>query len=298
LGFLTCGFKWRWGPLLAVLATASALLNGCAAPSPQERSARAVAWAAGQGWQARVLPGPDFDIQAFVPIALQAAQRLTVYIEGDGLAWVDRQTPSFAPTPSDPTGLRLAVADAGGRSVYLGRPCQYTQGPAFEGCHPRYWGSHRFAPEVIAAMDHAVEQLRRAYGASELVLVGYSGGAAVAALLASSRTDVMALVTVAGTLDTWRWTQQQNLSPLQGSLNPKDAAPRLRQLPQWHFAGERDEVVPNGVLASFLQGLSDRREADTPGPMVEMVPDFDHHCCWAQAWPALSRRFALPAVRN
>ncbi|MBL0917281.1 MAG: alpha/beta hydrolase [Hydrogenophaga sp.] len=273
-------------------------MSACAAPSPQARSAGIAAWAAGQGWQARVLPGPGFDIQAFAPTGLPATERLTVYIEGDGLAWLDRHTPSFAPTPSDPLGLRLAMADAGARAVYLARPCQYTQGAAFKGCDNRYWGSHRFAPDVIAAMDHAVDGLKREHGASELVLVGYSGGAAVAALLAARRSDVVALVTVAGVLDADRWTREQRLLPLTGSLDPKDVSARLASIPQWHFVGDKDAVVPASVLAGFLEGVARSGVRNAPTPVVRSLAGFDHGCCWAQAWPELSRLFARPEARR
>lgn len=239
------------------------------------------------------LPGPVFDIQAFAPATLRATPELTVYIEGDGLAWLDRHTPSFAPTPVDPLGLRLAVADAGGAAVYLARPCQYTQGAAFKGCDHRYWGSHRFAPEVIGAMDLAVDQLKRAHGASRLVLVGYSGGAAVAALLAARRDDVAALVTVAGTLDTAVWTREQRLSPLLGSLNPRDVASQLARLPQWHFIGRQDRVMPESVLTSFIEAAAAQDRRGVPAPKVHAVPDFDHHCCWVRDWPALSLGFRL-----
>lgn len=279
----------RW-VLAAAIAAAIAALPGCAVPSPEARGARILAWVSEQAWRPLLLPGPVFDLQAFVPASLHGAHRLTIYIEGDGLAWVDRHTPSLAPTPADPLALRLAVADAGGASVYLGRPCQYTRGEAFKGCDERYWGSHRFAPEVIDAMDHAVDQMKRAYGASTLVLVGYSGGAAVAALLADRRHDVAALVTVAGTLDTDLWTRQQHLSPLQGSLNPRGVAARLAQMPQWHFIGQQDRVVPGSVLQSYLDAAG-RAGQGTPAARVHAEPGFDHHCCWGEAWPVLSRRF-------
>lgn len=281
-----------------MLAATLALLNGCAAPSPEARSANAMAWASEQGWRSIVLPGQAFDIQAFVPGRLQGAQRLTVYIEGDGLAWLDRHTPSFAPTPVDPLGFRLAVADASAGAVYIARPCQYTHGLLFKGCHQKYWGTHRFAPEVIGAKDDAVEQLRGLYGASELVLVGYSGGAAVAALLAARRSDVVTLVTVAGTLDIELWTQKQRVSPLHGSLNPKDVSSHLASVPQWHFVGQKDDVVPGSVLTSFLSGASRQDRRGTRLPVVQVMPDFDHQCCWVQAWPELSRRFARPDARH
>jgi dienelactone hydrolase len=280
----------RWLLVAAIVAG----LAGCATPSPQARRDSAMVWASAQGWRPLLLPGAAFDLQAFVPERLQRTERLTVYIEGDGLAWLDRHTPSFAPTPADPLALRLAVADAGAQAVYLARPCQYTQGASFKGCEFRYWGTHRFAPEVIGALNDALGELKRRYGATDLVLVGYSGGGAVAALLAARRDDVAALVTVAGTLDTAHWTQVQRLSPLLGSLNPRDAAALLARVPQWHFVGLRDDVVPRSVLNHFLDRVSDSASPGARPPTVEAMPDFDHHCCWAAAWPQLSQRFAAP----
>lgn len=280
----------RWLLVAAIVAG----LAGCATPSPQARRDSAMVWASAQGWRPLLLPGAAFDLQAFVPERLQRTERLTVYIEGDGLAWLDRHTPSFAPTPADPLALRLAVADAGAQAVYLARPCQYTQGASFKGCEFRYWGTHRFAPEVIGALNDALGELKRRYGATDLVLVGYSGGGAVAALLAARRDDVAALVTVAGTLDTAHWTQVQRLSPLLGSLNPRDAAALLARVPQWHFVGLRDDVVPRSVLNHFLDRVSDSASPGARPSTVEAMPDFDHHCCWAAAWPQLSQRFAAP----
>ncbi len=280
----------RWLLVAAIVAG----LAGCATPSPQARRDSAMVWASAQGWRPLLLPGSAFDLQAFVPERLQRTERLTVYIEGDGLAWLDRHTPSFAPTPVDPLGLRLAVADAGAQAVYLARPCQYTQGASFKGCEVRYWGTHRFAPEVMGAMNDALGELKRRYGATDLVLVGYSGGGAVAALLAARRDDVAALVTVADTLDTAHWPQVQRLSPLLGSLNPRDAAALLARVPQWHFVGLRDDVVPRSVLNHFLDRVSDSASPGARPPTVEAMPDFDHHCCWAAAWPQLSQRFAAP----
>lgn len=293
MGLLKGRLPWWW-----LIATTWVWLSGCAATSPEARTANTLAWASDQGWAPVVLPGEDFDVQAFVPGHLRKVRRLTVYLEGDGLAWVDRDTPSFAPTPVDPVGFRLAVADAGGQAVHLARPCQYTQGAAFKGCHPRYWGTHRFAPEVIGAMDRAVQQLKSRYAADELVLVGYSGGAAVAALVAARRDDVVALVTVAGTLDTDVWTQAQRVSPLHGSLNPRAVSSNVARVPQWHFVGGKDEVVTPAVLASFLGGAAGPQPRHTAAPIVETVPDFDHACCWVRAWPEMSRRFAVPDARR
>jgi dienelactone hydrolase len=272
----------------------AAALSGCST-SPRERAERVFELAAAHGWQPLVLQTTDFAIQAFVPRRPGAAGQLHVYIEGDGLAWMDRQTPSFAPTPADPMALRLAMADAGASAVYLARPCQYTRGTDFRNCHPRYWTSHRFAPELVEAMDQALDQLQQVRGARRLVLVGYSGGAAIAALLAAHRHDVVGLVTVAGVLDVQAWTRGQRLSALSGSLEPRDVAPRLNGLPQWHFVGGRDDTVPAPLLQGFLRAQQTETATDAVAPSIHLEPGFGHHCCWVQAWPELSRAF-IPAT--
>ena len=192
--------------------------------------------------------------------------------------------------------LRLARADASGSAVNQARPGQSVQGPSFRHCHTRHWTSHRFAPELIDAMDQALDQLVTAFGSHELVLIGYSGGGAMAALLAARPNDVAALVSVAGVLDTTTWAAETRTDELTGSLNPAAFAQRLRDLPQWHFAGERDTVVPARVLDAFLAAQGHGRD---PPPTTQRcdLPGFDHSCCWVQAWPGLSRAITPAPLR-
>ena len=86
----------------------------------------------------------------------------------------------------------------------------------------RYWTTHRFAPEVIRASDLALDRLKTLFGAQRLVLVGYSGGAAVALLVAARRHDMGQIITVAGNLDHQAWTHYHHVQALSGSLNPVD----------------------------------------------------------------------------
>jgi dienelactone hydrolase len=213
---------------------------------------------------------------------LQRTTVLTVYIEGDGLAWINGSTPSLDPTPLNPLALRLALRDPSGAAVYLARPCQFVTGAQRRGCQRKYWTSHRFAPEVIEASSSAIEQLKQRFAAERLVLVGYSGGGAVAALIAAQRRDVMRLVTVAGNLDHRAWTADLHLSALDGSLNPADAWRRLQSVPQIHFVGGQDRVLGESVVESYRA-----RFAPGPAPTVRVLPTFDHHCCWVERWPDL-----------
>lgn len=208
--------------------------------------------------------------------------QLTVYLEGDGLAWETPAQPSHDPTPVSPTGLQLALADPGaGPVAYLARPCQFTAGrdPA---CTEAYWTGWRFAPEVVEAAGQALDALKARFGAARLRLVGFSGGGALAALLAARRGDVAQLVTVAGNLDHRAWTVRHRLEPLVGSLNPADYRADLANVPQWHFSGARDRVVPPAMAQDFAAGLGTGSQTQ-----VIVVPGYDHHCCWTQDWPRL-----------
>ena len=96
------------------------------------------------------------------------------------------------------------------------------------------WTGGRFSKSIIESTDQVIDALKRSSGATRLVLVGYSGGAAVAALVASQRQDVDALVTVAGNLDTNAWVRHHRISPLVGSMNPLDQASELKEMIQIH----------------------------------------------------------------
>lgn len=126
---------------------------------------------------------------------------LRVYIEGDGHAWQSRTRPSADPTPHNPVGLRLALADPSPAPLlYLARPCQYARGEVLRHCATRYWTSARLSEEVISSLDAAVSAAKAHSGARHVALVGFSGGGGAAALLAARRRDVVFLGSVAGNL--------------------------------------------------------------------------------------------------
>jgi dienelactone hydrolase len=271
----------NWRQAAAVILT-GLLLAACTTPSLDERRADSASIATDAGWQRLNLDAGAFVLAAYVPPVLRQTDVLTIYIEGDGLAWLDGATPSFDPTPLDPLALRLALRDPARAAVYLARPCQYVFGAERRGCEAKYWTSHRFAPEVIEATNAAIDQLKARYGAQRLALVGYSGGGAVAALAASERQDVTRLITIAATLDHRAWTSAEGLAPLSGSLNPADAWPRLRRVPQTHFVGGKDRAVGESVARAYAARFPPGEQ-----PTIIVVPAFDHHCCWVERWPAL-----------
>jgi hypothetical protein len=227
---------------------------------------------------------------AFTPHDIGRNQSLTIYIEGDGLAWINSSTPSLDPTPINPLGLRLAMLDPHQSVAYLARPCQFTQDNERPNCDVRYWTSHRFAPEVIEATDLAVTQLKARSGAKQIRMIGYSGGGAVAALVSARRDDVTMLITVAGNLDQVEWTRINRVPPLSGSLNPADYWQALQHIPQQHYVGGRDHNVGEPIARAYASKFSEP-------PFITVLPDFTHLCCWETVWPALvSQNFGLPDV--
>lgn len=267
---------------LLVAALASGSLVACSmVASPAQRVAHADQLAQARAWQAVRLDTGPMALVAYLPRHIQASDQLTIYIEGDGLAWMSPSQPSADPTPREPMGLQLALAQPWGNAAYLARPCQYVDAEQ-SGCPPAYWTEQRFAPPVVSAADQAVDQLKQRFAARELTLVGYSGGGTVAALLAARRSDVVRLITVAGNLDPSAWTAYHRLKPLTGSLSPVDVIAPLQNIPQLHLVGGQDNNVPPSLAEGFA-----RRFNPPLAPGVQIIPQFDHHCCWVAQWPAL-----------
>jgi pimeloyl-ACP methyl ester carboxylesterase len=204
---------------------------------------------------------------------------LTVYIEGDGRAWLNPWRPSTDPTPADPVGLRLAAADPARPLLYLARPCQYV---SVEGCDSRLWTSARLSPTVVDLFRHLIDEALQRSGNDRVGLIGYSGGGALAALIAERRRDVAWLVTVAADLDLGEWVRLQEIAPLSESLDPVRDAGAIGRLRQVHLVGSDDRVVPPAVAQSFVRRLPEGSPA-----RIVVVPGFDHQCCWAAAWPRL-----------
>ena len=258
------------------------LSGGCVSiPSQAERNEHAHKLASDRGWVSSVISTDYFLLQTYVPAKLQSTKELAIYIEGDGLAWINRSTPSFNPTPANPLALQLALQDDK-PAAYLARPCQYVNFDQSPNCSQKYWTSYRFAPEVIYATNQAIDQLKLKFGAKTLVLIGYSGGGAVAALVAAQRKDVSYLMTIAGNLDHQAWTNKQQLIALGNSLNPVDFSDKLQNVKQTHYVGGKDNITGEFVARSYS-----KKFASSLSNSIVVIPHFNHVCCWEKYWPDL-----------
>lgn len=252
------------------------LLAGCA--SDTELVRRADALAAPAGLQREQVRGGPFVLTAYVH-ARPKAPLLRVYLEGDGRAWITRNQVSPDPTPHSAMGLRLAASD-GGDVVYLARPCQFTPMQRNPVCQPVYWAGLRYSPEVVSAMDEALSRYVAQLQPDRLELVGYSGGGAIAVLLAARRKDVSAIRTVAGNLDHVAMNQWHQVSQMPGSLNPIDVAAQVARIPQLHVSGAEDTVIPAAITRSFVSKAG-------PCAALAIIPGMAHESDWSSRWPAL-----------
>lgn len=232
-------------------------LCACGTSGGGIKTAQSIAQSASSPLVEQELLAPPFRLAAWGRLTNAAIPLVRVYIEGDGRAWLSRSVPSADPTPHDPVALRLAAADSTPNVFYLARPCQFIRSLSDGTPCPRdYWMGKRFAPEVIESYNNALSQIaQRAADSSgmlpQLELIGYSGGAAVAGLLAARRADVASLRTVVGNVDNAAFTRLHKVSPMPNSLNMADYADALSHVAQYHFIAQDDSFVPIDILQSY-----------------------------------------------
>jgi hypothetical protein len=258
------------GCLLRALALL--LLAGCTPPA-----LRVDAEAARLGFHRQVVAGDPFLHVLYLKPALDQADTLHVYLEGDGSPWLNLWTVAPDPTPRHPLMLGLMALDPA-PALYLGRPCY--QGLArTPPCAPPTWTSRRYSEKVIASMAAALRGVLSARESPDLVFLGHSGGGTLATLLAERFPQTRAVVTVAGNLDVQGWAKHHGYSPLRGSLDPSRRPPLPPRILQLHLAGARDRDVPLSLLQSAV--------ARQPDARLIVFPSFDHVCCWGSVWRAV-----------
>jgi len=259
-------------------------LSACVA-SREDLRKQADGMAQAAGMQAQEVRGGMFTLLVYERIQNPAGP-VHVYIEGDGRAWITRNRISPDPTPFDPVGLTLALNDNAPNVAYMARPCQYIMS---EACGPKYWSVAQFNESVIASINEAMNR----WHGHPLSLIGYSGGAGVAMLVAARRDDVVELRTVAGNIDSAAFTAFHHVSPLSDSLNPASGMPRTAMIPQRHFVGAKDSVVPPSLIQQYQARLPAGHCS-----AYDIVPDINHYSGWDWQWPALLARPLPCATAN
>lgn len=236
-----------------------------------------------QGFSPVLLQTNPFMLTSYQKIT-QPNQPLHLYIEGDGRSWISRHQISTDPTPLNPLALKLALLDTAPNVVYLARPCQYTPHKTDPACQQNVWSFDRFSPRIIHSMNEALNILKRQTHTKGFHLIGFSGGASIAALLAEQRQDVLSLRTVAGDLNHQALSHYHRTTPLANALNPMTQANKLHQLPQQHFVGANDRVVPSFIAEQFTQRVN---HVGGHCAKTTVLSNVDHQKGWVERWPDL-----------
>ncbi len=249
---------------------------------------------------------------------------LYIFIEGDGQAWKNNRV-SRDPTPKHPLMLSL-MTESPFPALYLTRPCYFPlpNHPLSpnRACHPKWWTSHRYAPEIVTSMIEALQIYMGIYmriymeymgeymghpknliwvshkREPDLILVGHSGGGALALLMAdqlissASKQDeqktTIHVITLAGNIDTEAWSEHHGYSPLSGSLNPKQS-PHLAKIPQHHLLGEEDRNIPPELLLPLLK---------SKGLKHRVIKKVGHTKGWKKVWRDIIRSDDWPTEKN
>jgi hypothetical protein len=272
-------FSSKTPALLCALALGSCAMASL--PYVKEETAQRLAAPA---WMVkRDISANDFTLRAYERIHARGAYA-NIYIEGDG-----ETSGSYGPTPKNPVALHLATKDKAENVIYIARPCQYmmVQDNAAP-CDEAFWKDARYSADVLDAYNTALDNIVKRYNISGFNFIGYDGGGTIATLLAAQRADAISLRTVAGILDHKTYTDLHTMPALDGSLNPITQSGNLTRVPQFHFIGGQDNIVPPAILQSYLQSAPTSHCVQSM-----MVQEASHDTGWVDKWPEL---LALPVT--
>jgi pimeloyl-ACP methyl ester carboxylesterase len=126
---------------------------------------------------------------------------------------------------------------------------------------------------TIAEIGTAIERLRQRYKPRRVVIVGHSGGAAIAAVLMGMRPDLaQAALLVACPCDMVAWRSGRRGPPWASEdplrwVDKVDAAARVVAL-----TGSRDDTTSSGLARTYVEKLQARGVEAS----FELVPDAGH----------------------
>jgi hypothetical protein len=264
--------------VILVVALACILLAGC-----ETTAQRLDRQAEGSGLSRLVVDGTEY--RHLIYKKSVPGTRVFVFIEGDGRPWIDGRVVATDPTPKNALAFNLMLQSEV-PAVYLGRPCYF--GISSKACESDDWTHARFSEEIVQSMQAAIAGHVSNDEGQSIILIGYSGGGALAMLLAPRISGVEAVVTIAGLLDTDAWTDHHGYEPLSGSLNPAhvDIPDHIHQV---HIIAEQDHIVPPSITRNALKRW--------PNAEVWSFDTFDHACCWNGHWTKIFPRL-LNALKD
>lgn len=192
---------------------------------------------------------------------LQRGGNLRIYIEGDG-----------NPNPKEKIALYYAEQDPSDNVVYVTRPCQWSQDKICK-VKPQIYKGQRFHPEVLREIQELITYLIRKYQAKSIELIGYDGGGLIAMEVAT-HIQPKRVITIAGILDLNSYILYNGLKEMNDAVNPADKLGTLKNIPQIHYVGTKDEITPARVAERFVAKMNNPKSA-----VVKRVKGV-HHTNW------------------
>jgi len=234
------GDRYRY----AVLALLAISVAACSTPAYKHIDQQAESL----GFERSTQGTSNFRHVVYAPLRDASSDTVHVYIEGDGVAWRWR--------------------------YFIKAPCYFGL-VLDEQCNSDLWTFSRFSEKVVNSMVEVISDRTKDY--SNVVLIGHSGGGALALLIAERLQKTSAVVTVAGNIDTDAWVGHHRYTPLYGSLNPVKRTPLKSSIRQLHLVGGKDKVIPANLVKEWIK--------NQPNAELWEIPGNTHLCCWAEQWP-------------
>lgn len=256
------------------------LLSAC--NSLQNRLEQAEIISTKNNFERKIIETTLFNLVSYQKIN-NSSKSAAIYIEGDGLAWKNKYKISPNPTPTNAIALKLATIDTSPIVIYIARPCQFINIDNETNCKPEYWTSKRASKEVIESISAAIDSIKKELNINHLRLVGFSGGATIATILAANRNDVIDLRTIAGNIDINKFVEVHNVSPLTGSINPTDYANKLVNIPQTHVISTNDSIITTDITHSYVNYLEEF-DANLKCVKVIKLSKPEHGKGWTDHW--------------
>lgn len=112
----------------------------------------------------------------------------------------------------------------------------------------------------VDAVGLAIQNLAAHHKASRTIVVGHSGGAATAALIAGRQPEVLdGMVLISCPCDITRWRLERNGSTWPSSLSPSDYVDQVRpDLQITAVTGRNDDNTQPGLAKSYVADIQER----------------------------------------
>lgn len=232
--------------------------------------------------------------QPIIPASLfktsitQKTDTLWVFIEGDGTPWHLGRWPAKKPYVQTPVAHPLWLYTQA-PALYLKRPCYFNtpKNPMSapkklpKGCTPNWWTSDIYSSLVVSQLNNELHKQLTKLRYKNYLLIGHSGGGTLAMLMAKqARHKPRLIVTLAGNLNPAQFNKRHNL-PTNTNTNTNMLIMPPVKIRQWHYAGEKDTLIPFELINNTCQKNTQSR--------CYKLNNTTHTEGWSSHWPTIEQ---------